>query len=208
MLLSYGLLMLLAGCADPGTSQYALGPDLQPNLVGQTAALGNPLFVPITDPQCVSDMTAEVVDDYFKIAHEEPVRLVGNTLTEGHIDTFPEVSPTLLGTVAKRYGQLRPAGGQHAANLSPPGGRADFAGRKRPLDRRGRVPRIGRFAAARTFLVRRGHLPLRQQFQPRGKSDRTTRSPRKAGFPKAAMPLLEQRILGHLQYRAQELRGR
>ena len=69
MLRGCGLLLLtLAGCTEPGTStQYAPPPGLQTLPVEQTVPYGNPLFVPITDPQCVSDMTAEVIDDYFKI---------------------------------------------------------------------------------------------------------------------------------------------
>ena len=38
----------------------------------------------------------DVVDDYFRIEHEEPVRMVGNMLTEGNITTVPEVSPTIF----------------------------------------------------------------------------------------------------------------
>jgi hypothetical protein len=96
MFFSFGLLMLLAGCADTGTTQYSLGPNLQPLPFEQTAPLGNPLFVPITDPQCISDLTAEVIGDYFRIAKEEPVHVIGNTMVEGHIETIYEVSPTLL----------------------------------------------------------------------------------------------------------------
>ncbi len=96
MLFWCGLPMLLAGCTEPGTTQYTLGPDLQAIPLVQAAAIGNPLFVPITDPQCISDITAGVLDDYFRIAKEEPVRLIGNTLIEGRIETIPEISPTLL----------------------------------------------------------------------------------------------------------------
>ena len=38
----------------------------------------------------------DVIDDYFRIEHEEPVRVVGNTLTEGTITTVAEVSPTIF----------------------------------------------------------------------------------------------------------------
>ena len=38
----------------------------------------------------------DVVSDYFRIDREDPVRLLGNTLTEGRIDTFPKPGATLL----------------------------------------------------------------------------------------------------------------
>jgi hypothetical protein len=56
----------------------------------------NPVFIPGTDYQRVWETVVAVVDDYFRIEREEPVRLVGNVLTEGRLDTFPEVSSTLL----------------------------------------------------------------------------------------------------------------
>ena len=52
----------------------------------------NPVFVPGTDFLRVWETVVEVVDDYFRIEREEPVRLVGNILTEGRLDTFPVVS--------------------------------------------------------------------------------------------------------------------
>lgn len=57
---------------------------------------GNPTFLPATDHQCVWESVVDVVDDYFKIVHEEPVRLIGSTLTEGRLDTAPKVSPTVF----------------------------------------------------------------------------------------------------------------
>jgi len=38
----------------------------------------------------------DVVDDYFAIEREEPVRLIGNTPTEGRLDTFPKVGATIF----------------------------------------------------------------------------------------------------------------
>jgi hypothetical protein len=56
----------------------------------------NPILVPYAEPNYVFDTVVDVVNDYFKIDHEEPVRLVGTTLIEGRIDTFPKVGATLL----------------------------------------------------------------------------------------------------------------
>jgi membrane-associated phospholipid phosphatase len=80
---------MLCGCAM-GPS-YTASP-------GQPASLvyGNPILVPVTDAQYVWENVVDVMDDYFKIEREEPVRQIGNTITEGRIDTFAEVSPTIF----------------------------------------------------------------------------------------------------------------
>jgi hypothetical protein len=41
-------------------------------------------------------MLVDVLDDYFRIAHEDRVRQVGEVLTEGRIDTFPRTGATVL----------------------------------------------------------------------------------------------------------------
>jgi hypothetical protein len=56
----------------------------------------NPMFLPGNNPQQVWETISDVVDDYFRIDREDPVRLVGNTLTEGRLDAFPEVGATIL----------------------------------------------------------------------------------------------------------------
>ncbi len=47
-------------------------------------------------PQYVFATVADVVSDYFKIDHEEPVRLLGTEPTEGRIDTYPKVGATIF----------------------------------------------------------------------------------------------------------------
>ena len=56
----------------------------------------NPVFLPIPDNVTAWEIVVDVIDDYFKIEREEPVRLIGNTLTEGRIDTFPKTAATML----------------------------------------------------------------------------------------------------------------
>lgn len=77
------LLPLCIGCAGPTT-----------HLVNKE--LANPTVVPLTDADYVWEEVVDVVDDYFRIASENRVKLIGNTLTEGRIDTFPEVGATLF----------------------------------------------------------------------------------------------------------------
>jgi hypothetical protein len=90
-----GFLILLGGCAEP----WWAPPEGLPPLM-QTppmpAASANPVFIPIADPQCAWEVIADVVDDYFTIEREEPVRLIGNVPTEGRLDTLPSVSPTIF----------------------------------------------------------------------------------------------------------------
>ena len=90
---SYALLAAMAlgasGCASlPGWTEPA-GPPV-PILVD------NPTLVPARDPQQLWETVADVIDDYFRIKREVPTRAVGNTITEGRLDTFPEVASTLL----------------------------------------------------------------------------------------------------------------
>ena len=56
----------------------------------------NPVFIPIADPQCAWETIVDVVDDYFRIEHEEPVRVAGTSTTDGNLTTFPEASPTIF----------------------------------------------------------------------------------------------------------------
>jgi hypothetical protein len=55
-----------------------------------------PLFVPSMDRDFVWDQVVDVVDDYFRIQREERVRLVGDLLTEGRLDTYPRTGSTIF----------------------------------------------------------------------------------------------------------------
>jgi len=56
----------------------------------------NPALVTIQDPDYVWEQVVEVVDDYFKIERQERVRVVGDVMTEGYVETFPTPGATLL----------------------------------------------------------------------------------------------------------------
>ena len=83
------LLLVTAGCTwgDP----YA-----PPS--GQAAAgyAPNPAFLASRQPEPVWETLVDVVDDYFEIEREEPVRQIGGVLTEGRLDTLPEVGSTVF----------------------------------------------------------------------------------------------------------------
>lgn len=76
------LLFLSGGCALGPSSVYEPNP--------------NPMRVPPGDRDVLWDTVVDVVDDDFTIDREVRVRLEGEVLTEGRIDTFPEVGSTLL----------------------------------------------------------------------------------------------------------------
>ncbi len=80
--------LLLAGCAQ---SVW-----FRPPAAAPLVTLSNPMLVPVADREALWDGLVDVLGDYFRIAGEEPVRLLGNTLTEGRIDTFPKTGATLL----------------------------------------------------------------------------------------------------------------
>lgn len=69
---------------------------VQPNFVAPGSGARNPLFVPVTNQDWAWEQIVDVVDDYFRIERENRVQLVGNVLTEGRIDTFPQVGATWL----------------------------------------------------------------------------------------------------------------
>jgi len=89
-------------CAGPEytSPEYTVPPNCPPQELAPVqppvAVHANPIFIPIADHQCAWEQVVDVVDDYFRIDHEEPVRLVGNMVTEGNLTTLPEVSPTIF----------------------------------------------------------------------------------------------------------------
>lgn len=56
----------------------------------------NPVLLPPVDRDYVWDQVVDVVDDYFEIEGEERIRLAGDVLTVGRIDTLPLVGATVL----------------------------------------------------------------------------------------------------------------
>jgi hypothetical protein len=54
----------------------------------------NPLLVPGTNRELLAEQVADVVDDYFRVDREERPTQIGDYLTEGRIETLPEVSAT------------------------------------------------------------------------------------------------------------------
>lgn len=55
-----------------------------------------PITIPVTNEDYTWEVIVDVVDDYFRIDQENRVQLVGNVMTEGRIETFPQVGATVL----------------------------------------------------------------------------------------------------------------
>lgn len=56
----------------------------------------NPIFVPVNDHEVVWNQVVDAIDDYFQIAREERVRMVGGVITEGRIETIPLPGATVF----------------------------------------------------------------------------------------------------------------
>lgn len=84
--------LALAGCRAWFEPAY-VGPEVG---FGPPPQQSNPVLVTNMDRDFVWDQVVDVVDDYFRIKEEERVRLVGDLLTEGRLDTFPRSGSTIL----------------------------------------------------------------------------------------------------------------
>jgi hypothetical protein len=81
----------------PGATPLQQATIVQPMLAeppGQVVA--NPLYVPVANHDLAWEHIVDVVDDYFRIERENRVQAVGHVITEGRIDTFPQVGATWL----------------------------------------------------------------------------------------------------------------
>ncbi len=89
--IAVGLLGLLAaaGCA-------VAPPVTTPVWETTNVFVNNPVLLPIADHEVAWETVVDVVDDYFKIDREEPVRRLGDVVTEGRLDTFPAVGSTVF----------------------------------------------------------------------------------------------------------------
>jgi hypothetical protein len=68
----------------------------QPDYGGAGRMVENPVFIATGDREYLWFQIVDTVDDYFRIEREEKVRLIGDVLTEGRIDTYPMIGATIL----------------------------------------------------------------------------------------------------------------
>jgi hypothetical protein len=55
----------------------------------------NPIFVDNHHHEFLWSVVADVIDNHFEIEREIPIRLYGNVLTEGHLETKPKIGASL-----------------------------------------------------------------------------------------------------------------
>jgi hypothetical protein len=101
--LQAGMVALAVACAGCFSGPYMPPPGqamAQPGQpmpgFGAPALVSNPMFIPVQDPNLLWDQLIDVTDDYFEVDREDRVKLVGDILTEGRIDTFPRGASTIF----------------------------------------------------------------------------------------------------------------
>lgn len=85
------LLATLAGCSHFPAPFHRLAPSPEAGF-----AMENPIFVPVADHELVWNQVVDAIDDYFQIAREERVKIIGGVITEGRIETVPLPGATVL----------------------------------------------------------------------------------------------------------------
>ncbi|MBN2578472.1 MAG: hypothetical protein JXB10_05725 [Pirellulales bacterium] len=204
MLIVSGLLLTLSGCGGPWWAPPEELPPVMQTPPGP-AAFANPALIPITDPQCAWEVIADVVDDYYTIEREEPVRMIGNVLTQGRLDTLPSISPTILEPWRKDavgperientlQTMRRRAVVQVYPDVNGAGYWVDVAVFKELEDlRRPEQASAGAATLSYDSSLDRVENPIQLDQPPQG------------WIPQGRDPLLEQRILEHLIARANEV---
>ncbi|MBA62092.1 MAG: hypothetical protein CMJ76_06965 [Planctomycetaceae bacterium] len=99
------LLAALSGITFPGCIHSRVwtwgddGPEIEENYLREEAELPkleNPMVVTIRDRNLLWNILVDTIEDYFIIRHEEQIQLVGNTLTEGYLQTAHADAATML----------------------------------------------------------------------------------------------------------------
>jgi hypothetical protein len=88
--------LLIVGCGWWGHHHGHRHGGLDGYDVPAAAQIPNPLYVPMSDREFLWNQLVDTLDDDFRIASEERVRLLGGVLTEGRIETFPLTGATWL----------------------------------------------------------------------------------------------------------------
>ncbi len=83
------LLIAVAGCA-------AMTDVSLPTWPGGNPAYGNPVLLQVANHEFVWETVVDVVDDYFVVQHERPIRSVGAVFSDGELRTFPAIGSTIF----------------------------------------------------------------------------------------------------------------
>ncbi len=82
---------------DPFATPYpqAMAPGTPPFIdAGEGGA--SRIHVPVVNRDWTWEQIVDVVDDYFRVERERQVQVVGDVITEGRIDSFPQVGATIV----------------------------------------------------------------------------------------------------------------
>jgi hypothetical protein len=79
--------------ADPGVLPPAAAPFAPALPPGEGGA--SRVLVPVVNRDWAWEQIVDVVDDYFRIERERQVQIVGDVVTEGRIDSFPQIGATI-----------------------------------------------------------------------------------------------------------------
>ena len=94
------VMVSLCGCFSMNVWQWGKnGPPQEQQLLQEAqnqARSENPVLLPVMNREVLWNSIVDTVDDYFRIRREEPIQLVGNTLTEGYIETVATDAATVF----------------------------------------------------------------------------------------------------------------
>ena len=94
---SCGFLLVLMSVMVLGCRPWVIDRDRIPEWIGPAPeTLPNPLTVPLVPRELIMDEVSDELDNYFRIAREERIRVVEDIMTEGWIDTHPKIGSTYL----------------------------------------------------------------------------------------------------------------
>ncbi len=82
------LLSVVCGCSSTDWSE--------PNRPKGQALYENPMMIQYSDPLVLWETLADVIDDYFTIRYELPVRSLDGVVTDGRLVTFPQPGAGIL----------------------------------------------------------------------------------------------------------------
>ena len=90
--LIFASLLAITGCMIPAHDDVQNSDYPQPTGV----EISNPMLVPANDREFTWNTIVDTIDDYFDIAHEQRVQLIGEVLTEGTIITQMQPGATVF----------------------------------------------------------------------------------------------------------------
>lgn len=89
------IIIALSACCTVGCRAFSKT-EAQPQAQLVNQEIQNPVQIPMLDRFLVMDEISDEMDDYFRIAREEQIRISDNVMSEGWIETWPRIGSTVL----------------------------------------------------------------------------------------------------------------